>query len=325
MPPTSCGRRAADGRFAYAPRVEIGALDNLRIVLDPAGQAGIAGAIVLLMFSIALGLRVADFVALASAPRLFAGGFVVQVIGLPFVTWLVLRIVDVPASVALGMLVVACCPGGAVSNFLTWLARGNVAFSVTLTAASSAAAALLTPVSIVFWSGLYPPTAGLMDDIAVSPLTFLAQTTVLLLVPLVAGMLVARRWPAFAAHIRRSAGRAGSLLLFGVIAWGTWQFFPYLRAALPLLVTIAVLHNALAFALGALAGFVLKAPGDVRRALTFEVGIQNSGLALVILLGQLQGLGGAAAIAGVWGIWHIVAGFIIVSGLRAVDRYRGVT
>ena len=314
---------AADARFAYAPRVDIGALDNLRIVLDPVGQAGIAGAIVLLMFSIALGLRVADFVALAAAPRLFAAGFVVQVVGLPFVTWLVLRVIDVPASIALGMLVVACCPGGAVSNFLTWLARGNVAFSVSLTAASSAAAALLTPASILFWSSLHRPTAGLLESIDVSPFAFLVQTTVLLLVPLVAGMLVARHSPAFAVRIRRNAGRAGSALLIGVLAWGTWQFFPYLRAALPLLVTITVLHNALAFALGAVTGAILRAPGDVRRALTFEVGIQNSGLALVILLGQLQGLGGAAAIAGVWGIWHIVAGFIIVSALRAVDRRGG--
>ena len=159
---------AADARFAYAPRVDIGALDNLRIVLDPVGQAGIAGAIVLLMFSIALGLRVADFVALAAAPRLFAAGFIVQVVGLPFVTWLVLRAIDVPASIALGMLVVACCPGGAVSNFLTWLARGNVAFSVSLTAAQRASAGTWTkPTSlppsgaaVVMSQVVAPPSVG---------------------------------------------------------------------------------------------------------------------------------------------------------------------
>jgi bile acid:Na+ symporter, BASS family len=89
---------------------------------------------------------------------------------------------------------------------------------------------------------------------------------------------------------------------------------------LPLLVAVAVGHNAVAFALGAISGRLLGAPRDVRRALVFELGIQNSGLALVILLGQLRGLGGAAAVAALWGVWHIVAGGLIVVAMRTHDR-----
>jgi BASS family bile acid:Na+ symporter len=302
--------------------VDTGPIDNLQIALEPLAQAGVALALVLLMTSIALGLRIEDFTALSRQPRWFAAGLLAQVVGLPFVTWLVLRVIDIAPSLALGMLVVACCPGGAISNFLTWLARGNVAYSVSLTAASSALAAVLTPASILFWTHINPPTAALLDSIHVSPLRFLGQTLLLLLLPLVAGMLLSVRAPGLARRARPWAARAGTLLLLAVIAWGGWQFLPRLLPALPLLAAVAIGHNALAFTLGALTGRLLDAPRDVRRALVFELGIQNSGLALVILLGQLQGLGGATAIAALWGVWHIVAGGFIVACMRTFDRWR---
>jgi BASS family bile acid:Na+ symporter len=100
----------------------------------------------------------------------------------------------------------------------------------------------------------------------------------------------------------------GVSVLVGVIIYGIVYFFPVLFPALPLLATVVVIHNGVAFVTGALAGKVLSGTAATRRALTFEIGIQNSGLALVILLGQLKGLGGAAAVAAVWGVWHLIAG-----------------
>src|SRR5210317_1520652 len=140
------------------------------------------------MFSVALGLRVDDFAFLREKPLLFAGGVLSQVVILPLVTFLLILVMRPAASIALGMLVVACCPGGAVSNLLTYLSRGNVAASVAFTTTSSLIAAVLTPVSILFWSQVYGPTATLLDSLDVSPLMFLAQTTFLLAAPLIAGM-----------------------------------------------------------------------------------------------------------------------------------------
>lgn len=313
---------AASRNMSYAAGVELADLDKLQLVLEPVGQAGLAIAIMLIMGGVALGLRVADFLALKNAPRLFVGGLLTQLVGLPLLTYVVLLLVEVPASVALGMIVVACCPGGAVSNLLTWLGRGDVAYSVTLTTVSSVLAAVLTPTSILFWSNSYAPTAGLLEAVSVHPLAFLLQTTALLLVPLVAGMLLAAWRPGLAARLRRAIAPLGSLLLVAVIVYGVVMFFPPLLPVLPFLVLIAIVHNTLAFVLGGLAGVLLRAPRAIRRALTFEVGIQNSGLALVILLSQLKGLGGAAAIAATWGVWHIVAGGLIVIGLRNFDRWR---
>ena len=302
--------------------MDIVALDQLRIVLDPIGQVGIAVALMLVMFSVALGLSAKDFALLSEKPVIFVAGVMTQIVGLPLVTFGVINLVELPASIALGMIVVACCPGGAVSNLLTFLARGNVAYSVSLTATSSVLAAVLTPASILFWSRLYPPTSALLDTIDVSPWVFLLQTTALLIVPLIVGMIVAARAPKIAAAIRKRTALAGSLVLAGVVVYGIVYFFPVLFPALPFIAAVAIGHNAVAFALGAGVGILLRTEGPIRRSLTFEVGIQNSGLALVILVGQLHGVGGAAAIAAVWGVWHLIAGGLIVVLLRLYDKTR---
>jgi BASS family bile acid:Na+ symporter len=301
--------------------VDITALDSLRIVLDPVGQAGVALALMLVMFSVALGLRIDDFVFLRDRPLLFAGGVVSQVVILPLATFLLILAIKPAASIALGMIVVACCPGGAVSNLLTYLSKGNVATSVALTATSSLLAAILTPASILFWSHAYEPTATLLQTLDVSPFMFLAQTTFLLAVPLVLGMVVAAKAPDIAQRIRKRTTILGVSVLVGVIIYGIAYFFPVLFPALPLLGGVVVLHNAVAFTTGALAGRTLSRSPATRRALTFEIGIQNSGLALVILLSQLKGLGGAAAIAAVWGVWHLIAGGLLALFFRQFDQY----
>lgn len=300
-------------------------LDNLRIVLDPIGQVGVSIALMLVMFSVALGLRVDDFRFVLDRPMLFVGGVVAQVVLLPLVTFLLILAMAPPASIALGMIVVACCPGGAVSNLMTYLSRGNIAVSVALTASSSMLAALLTPASILFWSHSYTPTSTLLQVLDVSAWLFLVQTTALLGVPLIIGMSVAAKAPDVAEAIKKRATIFGASVLVGVIIYGVVYFFPVLFPALPLLAGVVVIHNGAAFVTGAAAGYVLSEDSATRRALVFELGIQNSGLALVILIGQLKGLGGAAAVAAVWGVWHLIAGSAIVIVFRALDRIKKAT
>ncbi len=302
--------------------MDITELDSLRIMLDPIGQAGVALALMLVMFSVALGLRVDDFRFLLDRPTLFLGGVLAQVIALPLVTWALILMLSPPASIALGMIVVACCPGGAVSNLMTYLSRGNVAVSVALTATSSLLAAVLTPASILFWSHSYEPTSTLLKTLEVSPFIFLTQTTVLLALPLLLGMSVAAKAPDVAARIKRHATLLGTSMLTGVVIYGIVYFSDILLPVLSVIGLIVLLHNAVAFATGAVAGLVLSRRTATRRALTFEVGIQNSGLALVILLSQLEGLGGAAAVAVLWGVWHLIAGGLIVGLFRTWDHQR---
>jgi BASS family bile acid:Na+ symporter len=302
--------------------MDIEALDSLRIVLDPMGQVGVALALMLVMFGVALGLRVKDFGILAANPSLYIGGVVAQIVILPLVTFGLIHLISPAPSIALGMIVVACCPGGSVSNLLTYLSRGDVAVSVALTATSSMLAALFTPASTLFWAQAYGPTAELLSSLEVSPLLFIGQTTLLLAIPLAAGMIVAAKAPDVAERIRKRTTVVGATVLAATIVYGIVYFYPVLWPAVGLLISVTVMHNTAAFATGAVVGLALTKQPSIRRALTFEVGIQNSGLALIILLSQLKGVGGAAAIAAVWGVWHLMAGGMLSVIYNYIDKKR---
>ena len=302
--------------------MDIETLDGLRIVLDPLGQAGVALALMLVMFGVALGLRVQDFKVLAAEPRLYLGGVFAQVLLLPTVTFGLIHLISPPPSIALGMIVIACCPGGSVSNLLTYLSRGDVAVSVALTATSSMLAALLTPALIFFLAQAYAPTADLLASLDVSPLLFIGQTTLLLALPLAAGMVLAARAPDLAKKVRSRTTVAGASVLVATIIYGIVYFYPVLWPAIGLLAGITIMHNTAAFATGAVVGAILSRKSSVRRALTFEIGIQNAGLALIILLAQLKGVGGAAAIAAVWGVWDLIAGGLLAMFYNYYDRRR---
>ncbi len=300
-------------------------LDQLTIALDPAAQAMLAAAIIIMMFAIALGLKPDHFTFLRNEPKLFWGGLSAQLIGLPLITIVLAALLAPPPSIALGMIVVAACPGGNVSNFMTWGARGDTAYSVSLTAGSSIIAAFWTPAAILLWSGIYPPTAELLDTIEFSRISFILQTTVMLAAPLILGMLAARYFPAAAGKIRKPLALFGAGVLAVVIVQGVVDFWPILIPGWALILIPVAAHNAAAFALGAGAGRLLGAAPARRRSLTFEVGIQNAGLAVVLLLAQLKGLGGAAAIAAVWGVWHFFSGGIMIALFRYLDRRKAST
>lgn len=300
--------------------MDASALDQLIIAMDPRAQAVLAVALIIMMYAISLGLRVDHFTFLKSDPKHFFGGLAAQVIALPAVTILLATILQPPPSIALGMIVVAACPGGNVSNFMSYAARGDTAYSVSLTAASSIIAALWTPAAILLWSSLYPPTSELLDTIEFNRASFVLQTTLLLAAPLCAGMVTAWLRRDFAERARKPLALFGAVLLAGVVIHGTIDFWPILVAGWALIMIPVILHNAVAFGLGAGVGRLLGASVARRRSLTIEVGIQNAGLAIVLLIAQLQGLGGAAAIAAVWGVWHLFSGGAMVSLYRYLDR-----
>lgn len=294
-------------------------LDQLTIALTPASQGLLAAAIIIMIFAIALGLRPEHFSFLRTDPKLFWGGLAAQLIGLPAMTLGLVMILNPHPSIALGMIVVAACPGGNVSNFMTWSARGDTAYSVSLTAGSSVVAAIWTPAAILFWSQLYPPTAALLDAIDFNRTSFIIQTTFMLAAPLALGMVCAKFFPAAAEKFRKPLALFGAAMLAVVVINGAWRLVTELLPAWALILIPVMLHNGAAFALGALSGRLLGASTPRRRTLAFEVGIQNAGLAIVLLLAQLKGLSGAAAIAAVWGVWHFFSGGVMIALYRYID------
>ena len=300
--------------------MDIASLDALTITLSTTNQLILAGALVTMMFALSLSLSPSNFSFLRSHPKLFWGGLGAQLIALPIVTILVAMLLQPAPSIALGMIVVAACPGGNVSNLMTYAARGDTAYSVSLTAGSSIIATLWTPAAILFWSGLYPPTAQLLETIDFNRVAFVLQTTLMLAVPLALGMTA--RWyrPDIAEKIRNPLALFGAGALGMVIIVGTIDFWPILVGAFATIMIPVIAHNTAAFGLGLLTGQILTKAQAQRRALTFEIGIQNTGLAIVLLLAQLKGLGGAAAIAAVWGVWHFFSGGAMIAFYRHRDK-----
>ena len=296
------------------------ALDAVRIELAPGGQILLPIILAIMMLSIALNLHVDDFKRLLKDPVRFVGAAAAQMIALPLSTLGLIYLISPPPSVALGMIVVACCPGGTISNFFTHMARGDVALSVSLTATSSLLAALLTPISILFWSSLYVPTSQLLETINVNPMVFVAQTTTILAVPLAIGMVIAHFRPVLAHRARPICQALGILGVVIIVVGGVITNWTWITGAALAVLWIAIVHNLLAFLVGVLAGRALQYDAIKRRTMIIEIGIQNTGLALVILLGELDGLGGAAVIVGIWSIWHLLAGSALIAAFRLSDQ-----
>ena len=291
-------------------------LDDFHLQLGSTSEVGMAVALFTMMFAVALNLKPQQFLFLVEQPKSFILGLLGQLLLLPLLTLLLCFAIEPRPSIALGMILVACCPGGNVSNMLVLLARGNVALSVALTASSSVTAAFVTPIAVIFWSNLYSPTAQLLQRLEFDPWNFLMQTTIILASPLLLGVFINWKFTGLAKKLSRIFIGLGSVLLLSIIAIAIlryWQVFLSLGLGL---IGIVIVHNVCAFLLGYLLSRLFALVAVDRRALTFELGIQNSGLAIVIILSQLGGLGGSAVVAALWGTWHIIAGLVLVMVFR---------
>lgn len=277
-------------------------------------------AIILMMFAIALNLTRETFHEVSKKPGLILAGLLGQFVALPLATLALIIVLQPAPSIALGMIVVAACPGGNVSNFMSWAARGDVALSVSLTAASSAIATVWTPVAIIFWASLHTPSHDLLAEIDFDRIQFVAQTIFILAFPLLTGMTLRHFFPIAAKLWRRRIGTLGAAMLTFVIVLATIQQAPSLWPYASELMVPVVLHSSMAMMVGALLGIALRTNQSRTRSLTFEIGIQNAGLAVVILLAQMDGVGGAAAIAAIWGVWHFFSGGFMIAVFRSIDK-----
>jgi len=296
------------------------ALDSFQLELGRNSEIGMAIVLAIMMFAVALGLRTEHFAFLKQQPRVYFAGVFAQIIGLPLLTLGLCFVFTPPPSVALGMILIACCPGGNTSNLLSLYARANTALSVSLTATSSLAAAFITPISIIFWCSLYPPTRNLLTEIDFGIISFLLQTLVILALPLLCGMTLAINTPKLAQTIQKPLAIISGVGLSLIIIIACIKYIPIVLTIGFGLIGLVILHNGLGFLMGNIASRLAGGGEGERRALTIEVGIQNSGLGIVILLTQLNGLGGAGAVAGIWGTWHLIAGTALVLWYRSKDK-----
>jgi BASS family bile acid:Na+ symporter len=262
------------------------------------------------MFGVALSIKPEHFYQLRHQKKSLITGFLSQYILLPLITCLLIFVLNPSPGIALGMLLVAACPGGNVSNFFTMLSRGNVALSVTLTAFTSLLAFLVTPANFLFWSSLIPGLTQHLKELEIHFSDLLLNMTGILLLPLVAGMLFQYKFPQAAEKIAKPARVISILILISFIAvtlyFNATVFYDYIL----LVFWIVLIHNGLALAGGYWLSLLFKNREEVHRTVAIETGIQNSGLALVLIFTFFNGNGFMALIAAWWGVWHLVSGFV---------------
>lgn len=273
----------------------------------------LSAVIAVIMFGIALEMKVDDFRAVAHMPKAMAVGVAAQFICLPAITYLLTIALNFRPSIALGMILVACCPPGNISNILVYRARGNVALSLSMTALSNFLAIFLMPLNIAFWGGLHPEASTILKDVDVNALELLADIVLLIGVPLTLGLLISSHRPEFAKKVQPLVKKFSMIFLVlfivGALATNIGVFIDYIA-----LVALAVfLHDTLALLLGYGIAASFKVSEPNRRAITFEVGVRNAALGLGIALSVFDGLGGVAVVAAWWGVWDLIAGLALSS------------
>jgi len=213
---------------------------------------------------------------------------------------------------ALGMILIGACPGGNLSNILTYLAGGTTALSVSMTAVSTAVAVVMTPLNLSIWGSLNPATHAILRKVSLNPMDVFQTIVLILGIPLALGILTSRFYPRLVERIRKPFKTVSIVIfsLFVAAALGAnWQNF---LQAIGLVAFGVFVHNALALSIGYVSALTCGLPEADRRAVSIEVGIQNSALGLVLVFQFFGGLGGMAIIAGWWGVWHIISGLIMV-------------
>lgn len=287
--------------------------DALALRFDPSGLVLLNAIIALMMFGVSLDLRVADFQRVVARPAGALAGLAAQAVLTPAATCLFTWVFKVDPALSLGMMLVAACPSGALSNILTWRARGTVALSVSLTAVSSLAATVLTPFNFALYGWLNPRTRELLQEITIPVGGILAQVALVLALPMLLGMFVGARAPRVTAAVERPMRTVSFLVLIAFIVVAFVENRGLFVSRFPDFFWLVVGQNAMALGIGMLVARAAGLGDADRRAVTIEVGIHNSALGLAILFTFFPAAGSMLLITAFWGVWHLVSGLALTT------------
>ncbi|MDO5523052.1 MAG: bile acid:sodium symporter family protein [Bacteroidia bacterium] len=273
-------------------------------------------AIAFIMFGVALGIRPKHFKAIVRNPKPAVVGIISQYMLLPALTYLLVLAIKPSVPVALGMILVASCPGGNVSNMISALSKSNVALSVSLTASTTVMSLFMTPLNFAFWGALYASQSPLLVPISIDALEMFRTVFIILGIPVILGMLVGMKFPVFVKKVEKYVQIASILFFIAFLAGALAGNFNLFLKYIHLVFLIVLLHNGISFLGGYIFPKLLKINELNCRTISIETGIQNSGLGLALIFNprvfppELE-LGGMAFIAAWWGIWHIVSGLTL--------------
>ncbi|MDD2197674.1 MAG: bile acid:sodium symporter family protein [Bacteroidales bacterium] len=299
-------------------------IDSMRLNFSEGGLLFMNITLAAIMFGVALEIKVQNFKNILNYPKSAILGFGSQFLLLPALTFILVIIIKPPASIAMGMILIAACPGGNISNFISSLSKANVALSVSLTAIATLSATILTPLNFAVWGGLYVKYSerALHLNIPIE-IDFwqMAQTVFILLgIPLILGMWFGNRFPEFTKKYMKHI-KIGSVVLYLSFIFGAlWANRSFMGSILIPIGVIVLLLNAQTLFTGYIVGLVGQVSRADRRTLSIETGIQNSGLALILIFNPklFNANGGMAVMAAWWGIWQMVSGLVLAAILSRI-------
>ena len=287
-------------------------------------QLVLSGVLALMVFSVALELKVEDFRRVAQTPKAVVCGLIPQFILLPVGTWLATFALDLPANVEAAMILVAACPGGSLSNVVTHFGRGNTALSVSVSAVASVIALFATPFNFGWMIATNPATASWLRALNLDASGIWVSLVLLLAIPMTLGLWVAHQFPAITAKIRKPLGNFSLFALLAFIVIGLIKERQLLTLGLLPMLAIVIIHNASGLFFGWITSVAMGVSERDRRAVMIEGGMQNSGLALGIIALQFNSDLGMVIIASLWGMWHIVSGLSLAWWWRRKDARAGI-
>ena len=297
------------------------AIDAINVTLNAGGMNTINIVLAFVMFGVALGIRPKMFINVFTKPKSVILGFVCQIVLLPLFTFLLaLAFGDsITWTMAMGMILVASCPGGNISNFISSLSKANIELSVSLTAISTALAIFTTPFNFWLYGNLYlrfAHIAGEVPQLSI-PLWDVFKTIFILLgIPLVLGVLTTHYFPKLAERLKKPFQWFSILFFIAMVVLSFAGNIDAFLKCIRYIFLLVLIHNLLALLIGFGTASAFRLPPADKRTLTIETGIQNSGLGLVLLLGtsifdSFPPHGGTLVITAWWGIWHIISGLAI--------------
>lgn len=308
---------------AALPVPPLADIDSVRLNFSDSSLVLLGVVLAFLMFGIALDTDIEDFRAVAHMPKAMLVGIAAQFILLPAFSFGLSILLGFSASIALGMILVACCPPGTISNVLTYRAQGDVALSVSMTAVSNLIAIFVMPLNIAFWAGLHPEASKILTSINLSAGQMLAEIFLIIGLPFVVGIALAHRYPRFAARSQPWVKRFSLLALVAFILIAFLSNLSAFKSHIAIVAVAVFLQDTMALSLGYGIGAAFRLPERCRRAITFEVGVRNAGLGLGIVFSFFGGLGGMAMVAGWWGIYDIIAGLVLAGWFARRTRKGG--
>ena len=256
----------------------------------------------LIMFGMGLTLNARDFRVVLSRPKDVLIGCLAQFTVMPLVAWVLVRLFRLPADLALGVILVGCCPGGTASNVITYLAGGDLALSVGMTATSTLLAPVLTPLLTWLMAGTYAP---------VDAWGMLQSILYVVIAPILGGLLLQRLLPRFTQKAVAYLPAFSSLMIALLVSIIVAHNAPRLLTGGWLVILVVVLHNMSGLGLGYALGRLLGLSHPKRVAVSVEVGMQNSGLACSLATLHFAAFPLAPIPGAIFSVWHNISGALV--------------